>query len=174
MKKGHWLFLTIAILSLSIISCDKEDEGADTRVNFNDSTFSILASMVNIGAVASSQIVADSSADSTIIDFAEMVLANHTAAQGQLQTIASQLGLATTNTLDAEYSGLIDSLKMLKGTPLDSVYVFSQIRLQSRALDLFKQHDARGLQRDLGFYSKDLLEVLTVQLREAATLSQKY
>ncbi len=174
MKKGHWLFLTLAMVSLSIISCDKEDEGAATRVNYDDSTFTLLASMVNIGAVASSQIVADSSADSTIIDFAEIVLANHTAAQGELQSIASQLGLATTNTLDAEYSQLIDSLKTLKGTSLDSVYIFSQIRLQSRALDLFKQHDARGLQRELGIYSKDMLEVLTLQLQEAATLSAKY
>lgn len=174
MKIGKWMFLAVAVMSLTIIGCDKEDEGADSRTNFSDSAFAELASMVNVAEIAASQIIIDSSADSTMMAFAEMMIADHTAAQQQLQTVASQFGLGTSNTLNQEQQELINSMLALKSPALDSLYIYAQVVAHDKAIDIYKNHGGHGLQRNLKFYTYDLLPVLTSHLQQAQTLSLQY
>lgn len=174
MKMSKWLFLSAVIFSASIVGCDKKDEGADTRVNFADSTFAMIASTANINEIAAAQVAADSSSDSTIAEFAAMLVADHSAAQQQLLSVASQTGLSTTNTIDADHQELIDSLHTLKGRSLDSVFIFAQIRDHEQAIFFYKDHEAHGLQRNLKFYNYDLLPVLNSHLQQARILAEKY
>lgn len=174
MKMSKWICLPIVVLSLSFVACDKETEGADTKTNFSDTTFSLQASMININVVAASQVAADSTSDSTVAAYAAMIVSNHSAAEQQLQSVTSPVGLATSNTVDGDHVSLIDSLKTLKGRALDSVYIFSQIRDQEKAIFVYKDHEAHGLLRNLKFYNYDMLDVLTSQLQQARTIAQKY
>lgn len=174
MKSGKWICFTVAILSLSMIGCDKKDEGADTRTNFTDSSFAVLASMVNVGEIAVSQVVADSSDDPAVVDYAEMMIADHTAAQQELLTVTGQVGLGTTNTISPENQQLINSLLTLKGTALDSLYMVNQVVAHEKSIDIYKNHGANGLYRFLKFYTNELLPVLTTHLQQARTLSEKY
>lgn len=174
MKSGKWICFTVAVLSLSIIGCDKKDEGADTRTNFTDSAFAILASMANAGEIAVSQVVADSSDDPAMVDFAEMMIADHTAAQQELLSVTGQVGLGTSNTISQEHQQLISSLLNLKGTALDSLYIFNQITSHEKTIDVYKNHGAHGLYRFLKFYTNELLPVITTHLQQARTLSEKY
>lgn len=174
MNRGKWLGFAIAILSFSIIGCDKKDEGADTRTNFTDSAFTVLASMVNISQVAASQIVADSSSDSAMIDFAAMIMADHSAAQQELQTLASQVGLPTTNTIDQEHQMFLDSLIDMKTPSIDSLYIFRLISDHQNAIRIYKNHEAHGLQRHLIFHTQEVLPVLTSHLQQAQVLATKF
>lgn len=174
MNRGKWLGFTMAILSLSIIGCDKKDEGADARTNVADSAFTMLASMINAAEVAAGQIVADSSSDNAMIEFAEMMLANHTAAQQELQSVASQAGLPTTNTIDQEHQMFIDSLLDLKTPAIDSLYIHRVVSDHQKAIDIYKNHEAHGIQRHLKFYTQELLPVLTSHLQQAQSLAAQY
>ncbi|MBL7699119.1 MAG: DUF4142 domain-containing protein [Chitinophagaceae bacterium] len=174
MNRGKWLGFAIAILFLSVIGCTNKDDAADTRTNVTDSAFAILASSINIAEIAASQIVADSSSDSTMIEFAEMMLAEHSAAQQELQTVASQFGLAVTNAVDAEHQMFIDSLLDLKSPAIDSLYIFRQVADHEKAIHIFKNHEAHGRQRQLRFYTQELLPVLTTHLQQAQSLASQY
>ena len=174
MKGAKWMCFIVAALSLAIVGCDKKDEAADTRTNFTDSSFAVLASMINAGEVAVSQVVADSSDDPAVVDFAEMMIADHTAAQQELLSVTGQVGLGTSNTIDQDHQQLISSLLTLKGTALDSLYMISQVAAHEKSIDIYKNHGGHGLYRYLKFYTNELLPVLTTHLQQARTLSQKY
>jgi putative membrane protein len=173
MKSIVSILFFFAASALLLSSCDK-DENSNSAVNTNDQVFVMKASSSNFVEITLGQIAADSATDPSVKQYGAQMVSDHTAAQQQLQTIASALGLDATATLDAEHQLLRDSLLSLKGRAFDSVYIHSQFRDHEKTIDFFKQHSAHGLQKDLKQYVYETLPELTFHLQSARTISTNY
>src|SRR5687768_3869098 len=99
MKKIKWiLLLTLPAL---MVACDKDDNEDDAALNQHDIRFITMASMSNFAEISAGQLAADKAQDSTIAEFAETMVAEHTQAAQLLSNIAGNLGLTTKDSLDA-------------------------------------------------------------------------
>ena len=173
MKSIASILFFFAASALVLSSCDK-DENANTAVNNNDQTFVLKASSSNFVEITLGQIAADSATDPSVKQYGAQMVSEHTAAQQQLQAIASGLGLDATATLDAEHQTLRDALLTLKGRAFDSVYIHSQVHDHDKTIDFYKQHSAHGLQKDLKQYMYETLPDITLHLQSATSISTKY
>jgi putative membrane protein len=174
MKCGQWLCFFAGMLSLSLMSCDKETEGVELRTNFTDSAFIRLASDINAQEIAVSQVAADSSTDIPVSTFGSLLVTDHSDAAQKLGNIASKLGLPVSNVIDGEHQDFINTLKTKKGSTLDSLFIFNQIDETEKFIRVFKNQAGNGLQKDLKEYANEMLPVLTIHLQQATALSAKY
>src|SRR6476620_5927254 len=166
------LFLSAAS-SLLFTSCNK-GEIPLTAYNLNDSVFLRKASMSNFTEIALGQIAADSSSDPAIQQFGEQMVTEHTAAQQQLGSLASAIGLGLSNALDAEHQQLAANLLTLKDRAFDSLYIHSQVRDHQATVTFFKQQSAHGLQKELKQYMYSTLPEIEQHLQVATVLASKY
>lgn len=174
MKSRLWIILVTIVSIVFIISgCDK-NENSNGVYNVSDSVFVMKASMANFAEIAAGQIAADSALEPSIAQFGEMMVTEHTAAQQQLQSVASQLGMTVTNTIDQEHQLFIDSLLNLKGRAFDSVYIHRQVVDHEKVIDFFKNESGHGLQKDIRAYMYQTLRNVTIHLQMAHTLSLNY
>lgn len=172
--KSRTLLVTISIFSIITFFSCKKDEGSNTLVNIRDSVFVSLASQANFAEIAAGQIAADSATDSTVADFGAMMVADHTAAQQQLQSIASQLGISIPTSVSGDQQRFIDSLFTLKGRTFDSVYIHRQVLDHQRTITFFKEESAHGLQKDIKAWMYQTLPAITVHQRDAAVIAQRF
>lgn len=130
--------------------------------------------MSNFAEITLGQIAADSSSDPAIAQYGEQMVTEHTAAQQQLSSIASAIGIGLTTSLDAQHQSLVDSLLTLKGREFDSVYIHSQVRDHEFTVDFYKQQSAYGLQKDLKQFLYQTLSTIDQHLSAARILASKY
>jgi|SRR5690349_10983092 len=166
------LFLSLA--SAFIISSCNKDETSNSLINLSDSAFVRKASMSNFAEITLGQIAADSSSDPAIAQFGQQMVTEHTAAQQQLQTIASAIGIGLTTSLDGPHQSLVDSLLTYKDRAFDSIYIHSQVRDHQMTVDFCKEYSAYALQKDLKQYMYSTLPAITQHLQAASTLASKY
>jgi putative membrane protein len=168
-------FIPIAVISFALnVSGCKKGDGDNSIYNVSDSVFVSKASMANFAEITAGQIAADSALDPSIAQFGEMMVSEHTMAQQQLQSIASQLGISISNTLDQEHQMFVDSLLDLKGRAFDSVYIHRQVVDHEKVIDFFKNESGHGLQKDIKSYMYLTLRNVTMHLTAARTLAQNY
>jgi putative membrane protein len=174
MKIRTLLFLVILFSSFVFVACNKSD-GLTSTVNVNDSIFLAKASMANAAEIAAGQIAADSSKTASIKQYGQMMVSEHTAAQQELQTIASQLGIGITATIEADQQAFIASLLTIKDSAMfDSTYIHRQVADHQQTINFFKQESAHGLHKDIKSYMYRTLAVITIHLQQANVLSQNY
>src|SRR4051794_5160863 len=124
MKK--WLVLLVSAASLALYSCKKGEEPGQV-INPQDIGFVHLATLGNTGEIALGQLAADSSQTPEIKAFGQKMVSEHGTSLGELESIASNLGIPTPDTLDSRHVQLINQLKNLKGRSFDSLYIYSQV-----------------------------------------------
>lgn len=172
--KARMLLIAVGVCATTLFfACDK-DKGSNSLVNVTDSVFVSLASQANLAEIAAGQIAADSAQDSTIAEFGAMMVADHMAAQQELQSIASGLGIGIANAPSADQQRFIDSLYDLKGRTFDSVYIHRQVTDHSTVIRFFKNESAHGLQKDIKSYLYRTLPAITVHLQNAQLLAEKF
>ena len=172
MKRRSWTL--VCVLTLSVFTACNKDENANSRYNQRDVQFVTKASMSNFAEITLGQLAADSAENDAIAAYGANMVSEHTAAQQQLSTIASSLGITITATLDQEHQLLRDSLLALDSTAFDSLYIHRQIADHDNAIRFFNQESAHGLQKDIKAYVFQVLPMLTLHLQSATTLSAQF
>ena len=173
MKRGNWFILLAFTFSAAMIACDKDDDddnANDTTFNETDSLFVRMAAMSNFAEIATGQMAAINAEDSTVANYAEMMVTEHTTASQQLKTIANDLGLTAKDSLDAPHVMLMDSLTTLDGLAFDSAYVNSQVRDHQLAITLFQNEATNGENARLKTFATDMLPHLNGHLQAAEDL----
>ena len=173
MKKSTLILLLATATLFVVTGCDK-DETSNNIYNINDSVFVMKASMANLAEITLGQIAADSAEDASIAQFGAQMVSEHTAAQQQLQTIASSIGMSIGISLDQEHLQLRDSLLTMKGSSFDSLYIHRQVRDHENAINFFKHESGHGLQKDIKAYVYQELQHVTLHLQTAKILAQKF
>src|SRR3954470_14322154 len=89
------LALSGLLAAASFCACSNNDNSTDTNyiVNGTDSSFVLQAGMGNTAEIDAANLALTKSTDSSILNFANMMIADHTTAQTNLKTVAAKYGL---------------------------------------------------------------------------------
>lgn len=171
MKK--WFLFFGTALAISFYSCSKDDDGPQ-RVNPQDVAFVYKAASANAAEIVLGQLAADSSQTPEIQAYGQKMVSEHSAADAELKSIASQLGITAPDTMDANHQAIRMQLLNLKDRSFDSLYIHTMVNDHANALLLFETGHDLGNNRTLKAYSVEMLPALQAHYQEAQAIAAGY
>jgi putative membrane protein len=99
-----------------------------------------------------------------------MMVEDHTTAQNQLEEIASDLNIATPDTLDAAHQAIRAQLSALSGYQFDSAYIRNQVLDNELAQEIIQTEIDEGENERLVGYADQTLPIINQHLEEVLEL----
>ncbi|MCX8570782.1 DUF4142 domain-containing protein [Aminobacter sp. MET-1] len=117
--------------------------------------------------VETSKLASKSAADTTIRKFADMMIADHGAANKELAQIAGAEKLTLPATLDAQQKATLDKLNTVGAGPaFDASYVEAQRQAHGDAVSLFQGYSKQGENAALKNFATEVLPTLQKHKQE--------
>lgn len=167
---SRYLFLVVFLLSFS--SCE-EDEEPRSPVSTQDREFATQASYSNLAEIAMGQLALSDGNNTSIREFAQMMVTDHTNAQDELRYLAESHELEIPDTLNIEQQALYDQLSQLEGYPLDSAYISSQVVAHQEAQQIFQRQIDQGENTQIVGYASSILQHINMHLARAMELKEE-
>jgi putative membrane protein len=117
--------------------------------------------------------IAEKSQNVDVKNFADRMVQDHTAANQELTTIATGLGVEMPKTLDAEHERLRENLQALHGKAFDEQYMQGMVADHDKTVTLFQQEAKSGSTAQLKQFALKTLPVLQEHQKMALELSRK-
>ncbi|HJT16267.1 MAG TPA: DUF4142 domain-containing protein [Thermoanaerobaculia bacterium] len=109
--------------------------------NLTDPQIAMMMRVINLGEIREAQVARDKTANTTIRDFAQMMINDHEAENNKAEAAMSAKDVNSEDTpesrqLDAESGAATDRLRALSGAALDRAYIDRQVQAHQNALNL--------------------------------------
>lgn len=171
----HVRWLPIAAF-LPLAACATAPKPAPTpqppSLTETDITFLDNAARSNDFIIAAAKLADTQARDPHVKTFAARLVADHTASQDRLKTIADQHGTTLPDDLDTDEEHVLDSLKTEKGRAFDRDFTALQIAGHDSAAPLFQAEAANGTDPALKAYATDMQSTIQSHLDMAKALGQ--
>jgi putative membrane protein len=172
MKKIMLVLLLLPLLWFTQ-SCDDpktaSKNGAETRVDLMGLHFITTASEAGNTEIKASSVAESISKNPRVIEFAKMMVTDHSAAGAKLDKIKTDELVYQPSTLNEDHSKMIDSLSKLSGGDFDKAYMQVMVNDHEKAVDLFKEgseNRVAAVQR----YADETLPTIEMHLESAKAI----
>jgi putative membrane protein len=125
--------------------------------NFADTDFITTASHANMAAIFAGQLAARKAGRADIRSFADSMVADHSMAQGELDSISFVENVRDARAPDTEHQQAIARLQSLSGAAFDAAYLKMQSLDHAVAIQLFQQESGLGRDSLCRMYAKKYL-----------------
>jgi putative membrane protein len=128
----------------------------------SDQDFVTKASVANKFEIDSSNIALEKSNNSSVKEFAQSMVDDHTKIGNDMDSAlsSSKSGTKATMALDDEHQKLIDQLQSASGSDFDSKYITMQRNAHKKAIMLFNNYSQNGKDSSLRSFAENTLPVL--------------
>lgn len=130
--------------------------------------------MGNTAEVQAAQLALTKSTDAAILNFANTMIVDHTAAQNSLKSIASNYGLTPPDTVDAAHKEMALILSQLSGRAFDSTYIHGQVVDHQSTIQLFQTEGTSGNNTNFKNFADTTLPKLQMHLDSANSIASHY
>lgn len=125
MKK---ILTALLIASAAFTACNKDDDNNNTNtLNQTDRNFMMQAAYGNNAEISAGQLAATKGTNLAVRSYGEMMVTDHTTANADLASLATQTGVTLPTGLDSMHQALAQQLMVATGHTFDSLYISSQI-----------------------------------------------
>jgi putative membrane protein len=145
---------------------------AQAALDTEDKTFVKQAATGGMAEVELSKI-AQKSENADVKNFANRMVQDHTMANAELTSIATNMGAEMPKTLDSEHERLRDRLQALHGKAFDEQYMRDMVEDHNKAVRLFRQEERSGHNAQLKQFAQKTLPTLEEHQKTAQELSRK-
>lgn len=134
-------------------------------------TFVARAAIANMSEIELGELALERSADPTVQEFAEQLVAHHRAANEELKTVAAQQKVALPGTVDEDHRKLEQELASLTKEAFDKRYLEAMVSSHEATVALFQAAQrAPDLPVNLKSYAKESLAKVEEHRKTAQTL----
>ena len=128
-------------------------------------TFLMVAGPSNAFEIQSSQLAKEKGVQGEVLDLADMIIADHTAAGEKLAQLTEQEGLgAPPEALPPKQQRMLDQLKAAEGTAFETLYLDIQVQAHMEAVALFRTYAGSGDNQTIVGFAKESLPKLETHL----------
>ena len=117
------------------------------------------------GEIAAAQIALQNSGDPRIRNLANMMIADHTAANQELAALAASRGITAPTTPDSARQGTVAVLRQMNGPAFDSAFLTQQVADHRVAITLFETEASTSADPALRGFAQRQLPVLQRHLQ---------
>jgi putative membrane protein len=122
--------------------------------------------------VESSKLAYNETQDSSVKDFAHMMVRDHTGANAKLEKIAGEQKLSVPSGLDAEHQAILDRLNAAEGEAFVKAYLEAQRSAHDEAVSLFEGYAKDGDNVSLKAFANDTLPTLKAHQEKVDTIAK--
>jgi putative membrane protein len=110
----------------------------------NDKKFAAQAALGGMTEVQLGQLAADKASSDDVKQFGQKMVTDHTKANEDLKTVASQQKIDLPTSLDSKHQGTIDKLTKLSGADFDKAYVKEMVKDHDTDVKEFQKEAQNG------------------------------
>jgi putative membrane protein len=163
----------VCCLALSWLTAAAQKEHAANGKVMTDQQFLDTAAQTDMLEAHLGQMAADHAATQDVKDFAQTLVADHTADYQQLTALAAKDGLTVPQGLDAAHDKMIAPFEKLKGAAFDSKYTHMMIEGHTGAIGIYTKESSDAANPDVKAYASATLPTLNKHLDAAKGLAKK-
>jgi putative membrane protein len=169
--------LTGLLAAASFCACSNNNDNSGTVnqvVNATDSVFVMQAGMGNTAEDSAAMLALTKSTDTSIVYFANKMIADHSAAQASLKNIAGRYYLSVPDVVDSVHRQLMMQMAQLSGRAFDSTYIHQQVVDHDSTIARFQREVDLGNNVDLRNFADTTLPKLQMHLDMADSIATRY
>lgn len=137
-----------------------------------DSHFYTAAARGGMGEVEMGRLAQEKSSDTKVKDFAAMMVKDHSAANEQLQTLASSKNIKLPTGPGAHADATKMKLEALSGSSFDKAYIKAQLKAHRETVALLKKEISSGQDEDAKAFARKVLPTVEDHLKAADSLAE--
>jgi len=162
MNKLHF----VAVIAVLIAAC--EDKANDrTSLNSADKLFLQEVSYSNHAEIIEGGIAVANGNLDTVKAFGNMMIADHSPAQAELESLAGRLDFDIPSTPDTAHQSRAVLLQSLSGNVFDTTYIGGQVRDHKYTISIFDEELQYGNNLEIINYANKYLPMIQSHLKEA-------
>lgn len=140
--------------------CENEDKTDPGLIGELDRQFILAAADDALFQVNAGQVAASGTTQKSIQDYGEEMTTNHTQAGQELQQLAAARKVQLPTTLSDERQQQLDSLSMLTGPNLDTLYINQMVAIQEREVHMMEIESTSGKDFELKQWAANRLPIV--------------
>jgi putative membrane protein len=160
----------LALLAVPAISQKKHAPGTTPMT---DQQFIDMAAQTDMLEANLAQKAANQAASDDVKNYAQMLLADHTADYQQLGVLAAKDNLTVPQGLDDEHNKMIAPFEKLHGKAFDQKYIHEMIEGHTKAIAVYTRESSDAQNGDVKSYAAATLPTLQKHLDGAKDLMKK-
>lgn len=146
------------------------DTGSNKMMKSSDAKFAMKAAQGGMAEVQLGQLAAQKASNPDVKAFGQMMVDDHTKANDQLKSVASQENMSLPATLDAKDQALLTKLQGLSGPEFDRTYVKAMVKDHQEDVKEFQKEADKGKDPQIKNFASQTLPVLQQHLSKAQSL----
>lgn len=148
--------------------------GSSNRgTGMTDNDFMIEAALGGMAEVESGKLASTKAKNAEVKKFAQMMVADHTKANGELKTLADSKGATLPTELDPRHKSPMTELQSLAGEQFDRAYVAAQLAAHEKTVKLFQTQAMSGADAEIKAFATKNLPTLQAHLEMVRNLNNK-
>lgn len=163
-------YLLLALCTFLAAACSKSSNNNTPTASTFDASFMVAASYANQDEIASSKLAVTQSTSLGVTGYAGTLVADHTAAESTLATLADSLHVTLPGGPDSAHLTANTILTGMSGATFDTSYIHLMIRDHQAAIVLFQSEIDSGMDAGVKTYATLTLPKLQMHLQAADSL----
>ena len=162
---------------LFLVSCDKNNDNNNNNENTSaqDKSFVNDITLSNRSEISLANLALAKATDTSVRNYAQMMIMDHTQAESNLRSITDSLKLTLpTDSLNAMADSLRPVLQGLSGVRFDSAYIASQVPAHQKAITTVQTEVNSGTNSALMNYASSILPKIQMHLTKADSIAAKF
>lgn len=155
--KMNKIWITSALLLLSLGSCKKDEEPTPDPLSQTDRNFMNKITYTNLGEVDAGNIAKDRGMNAAVVNYGNMMVTDHSSAHSELASIAQNNNATLPGETDQEHKNMAAMLMTLSGNTFDSVYIHKMIEGHDKAIAILQDEISNGQNSTVKNYAANKL-----------------
>jgi putative membrane protein len=130
------------------------------------------AATAGLYEVKAAELARDKTQDPQVREFADQMIADHGAANRELNSYANQHELMAPTKIDDKHQKMLDKLAKLSGEDFDREYARQQLEAHKEAVKLFENQASSGADKGLKQWANGKVPILKAHLGHAQKLAE--
>ncbi|MBV9252330.1 MAG: DUF4142 domain-containing protein [Acetobacteraceae bacterium] len=138
--------------------------------NIADRNFARAAAVGGLSEVELGNIAEHGAQDSTVREFGQRMVSDHSKANNQLKELAAAASIPLPNTPDAEHQRTREQLQKVHGSAFDRAYIRGQVSDHQQTAQLFEYEIGSGQDPQLKGFASEVLPIALQHLEMAQNI----
>jgi putative membrane protein len=166
MKKKFPIFLAAAAAG-ALVLASATAAAQTTASKGADATFAMNAAKGGLMEVEMGRMAADHATNPDVKQFAQRMVTDHTKANDELKSIASQKGITLPTSIDASAKAKMDKMAKMSGDAFDKAYMDDMLKDHKHDVAEFRKEANGGKDADIKGFAGKTLPTLEEHLKMA-------
>lgn len=154
------------------VNTSNTNPGTGMPLSRQDSAFVMKAAMGGMMEVQSSTVAQQNATHPRVKAFADMMVADHTQANSELQTLVGSRGMTLPTALPADMQKHMDEMRNMKGKAFDKHYVTMMLNDHKKDIAEFEKQASSGNDAELKAWAQKTLPTLQKHRDSVTALSK--